>query len=243
MERDDHIHLVDALIIRNVPHQERQLLIAVLLRQFSAVFDHILFQIQADNADIVFFQLMQIIIHGKCEIRFSASEIEDRKLSLLIELRKDIFDKFQEPVDLAEFVRLRPDDLPVLCHHPQISEERHRDPFFQDIMFLTVVGQIRRLRLLPALLFLNGGLSFLADEHRIYVAHRLYLHLAELLCILGKLFFCLLFFQISVKCLFRRKRLKLEQQLPFLLKRPDFHLYYALFIPRVADHRTDKIYI
>ena len=221
MERDDHIHLIHAVIIRDVAGKECKLVITVLLCQPAAVPDHILLQIQPDNADIIAFQLMQIIIHGKCKIRLSAPEVKDRKFPVPVKLRQDILDKLKEPVDLPELVRPRPDDLPVLRHHPEIPEKGHVLSFFENVSLLPVVGQVRRLRLLSALLPLDRGLPFFADQHRI-------LRITV---------------QIFVERLFRRKRLKLKGQLPFQFQRADLHFDDPAFLPRVADDRADEIFI
>ena len=243
MERDDHIHLIHAVIIRDVAGKERKLVITVLFCQPAAVPDHILLQIQPDNADIIAFQLMQIIIHGKCKIRLSAPEVKDRKFPVPVKLRQDILDKLKEPVDLPELVRPRPDDLPVLRHHSEITEKRYEFPFFENVSLLPVVGQVRRLRLLSALLPLDRGLPFFADQHRILRIRRLDLHLPELPGAAGQLLHGRITVQIFVERLFRRKRLKLKDQLPFQLQRADLHFDDPAFLPRVADDRADEIFI
>ena len=51
---------------------------------------------------------MQIIVNCKCQIGFTASKIQNRYFPVLRELRKNILDKLQETVDLAELIKLSP---------------------------------------------------------------------------------------------------------------------------------------
>ena len=115
--------------------------------------DHIFLQIQSYDSYVIFFQFMQIIIHGKCEIRFTTAKIQDCKFSSLIKLRQYILDKFQEPVDLPEFVEFRMHDLSILCHNTKILKKWYRDSLFQHILFLTVMAHINLL--FPALFYLT----------------------------------------------------------------------------------------
>ena len=79
--------------------------------------------------DIVFLQNMQIIIHGKCQIRFSTSKIQNRDLSVLLKFWKNILNKFQKPVDLPEFIKSGMYNFSILCHHTQILEKWNRNSF------------------------------------------------------------------------------------------------------------------
>lgn len=63
---------------------------------------------------------MQIIVNCKCQIGFTASKIQNRYFPVLRELRKNILDKLQETVDLAELIKLCPHDFPFFCHNSQI---------------------------------------------------------------------------------------------------------------------------
>ena len=243
VECDHHIYPVHAVIVCDIPHEEGQLVIPVLFRQLPAVIDHIFFQVQPDDTDVISSQLVEIVVHGECEIRFPASEIQDRKLPPLLQPGEDILDKFQEAVDLAEFVRLRPHDLPVLCHHSQVSEERDRHAFLQDVMFLPVMGAVRRpgfrLSLLPA----YRDLPFFAHKHRALFPHSLDLHLPEPLHIPrdlpARIFGC----QIFMKRLCLCEGFELKVQLPLFFKRAHPDLYYALLVPRITYSPADKIYI
>ena len=60
---------------------------------------------------------------------------------ILIKLREHVLDKFEETVDLAEFVVLRMDDRPVLRLDTELHEERDRDPLFEDVALLPVMGK------------------------------------------------------------------------------------------------------
>lgn len=63
---------------------------------------------------------MQIIVNCKCQIGFAASKIQNRYFPVLRELWKNILDKLQETVDLAELIKLCPNDFPLFCHNSQI---------------------------------------------------------------------------------------------------------------------------
>ena len=243
MESDHHIYPVHAVIVRDIPHEKGQLVIPVLFRQFPAVVDHVFFQVQPDDADVISSQLVEIVIHSECEIRFPASEIQYRKLPSLLQPGKDILDKFQEAVDLSEFVRLRPHDLPVLCHHTQVSEERNRCALLQDIILPPVMGAVRRPHLCLPLLPSYCDLPFFAHKYRALFPHGLDLHLPEPLHnprdLPARIFSC----QILMKCLCLCEGFKLKVQLPLFFKRAHPDLYYALPVPRITYSPADKIYI
>ena len=93
-----------------------QLVKAVRLAETVAAINHVLLQIQTDNAHLIAPQLMKIIIHGKGQIGFSAAEINNNIFPALIQSRKNVFDEFQEPVDLPEFVVAGTDYLPLRGH-------------------------------------------------------------------------------------------------------------------------------
>ena len=78
---------------------------------------------------------------AKVRIRLSTAKINDPGLLILIKLWKHILNKLQEPVDLAEFIILRVDDRPVLRLDTKFHKERNRDPLFQDIPFLPIMGK------------------------------------------------------------------------------------------------------
>ena len=120
MESHHHIHLVHALVGGDVPGIEGQLFVAVFYGQAIALFYHVFFQIQPDDPHRVSFQFLQIIIHGKGQIGLSAAKIQDHRLSRRIQIRENIFDKFQEPVDLAVFIITAADNLSFCRHNPQI---------------------------------------------------------------------------------------------------------------------------
>ena len=82
MKRNNHIHGGHPFIIRNIALIKFQFFIAVFYGQLTAFFDYICFQIQSDDRNIVPLQFTQIIIHGKCQIRFAASEIQYGNLPL-----------------------------------------------------------------------------------------------------------------------------------------------------------------
>ena len=94
MQRHHHVHMIHAVIIRDITSQKCQLLIAVILCQLLAVCDYICLEIQPDDPYIIVFQLMQIIIHGKCQIGFSTSEIYNNRFPVFWKLRNNIFNKF-----------------------------------------------------------------------------------------------------------------------------------------------------
>ena len=129
MERHHHIDLRHSFILRNVSGQEVEMVVAIFLCKCVAVLDHIFLQIQSHHADLVPSHLMQKIIHGKGQVRLPASEIQNRDLPVFRKLRKDILDKFQIPVDLAEFVESGADNLSLLRHDSKITQERNIHSF------------------------------------------------------------------------------------------------------------------
>ena len=90
----DHIYMIHTLILCNITRQEGQFFISVFLCQILTMRDNICFQIQSDDPYIIVFQLMQIIIHGKRQIRLATTEIYDNRFSVFWKLRNDIFNKF-----------------------------------------------------------------------------------------------------------------------------------------------------
>ena len=177
MQCNHHIYFTRPCIIGNISLQKFQFLIAIFLTQFIAVTDYIRLQIQSDHADIVFLQFMQIIIHGKCQIRLATSKIKNCNFPVFWKLRQHIFYKFKKTVDLPELVKLRMHDLPIGSHNTQITQKRHHGSFFQNIVFLPVV---RKIYLFPVSLLhssFDGHFSFLTDKNRIIVSSRLHLHL------------------------------------------------------------------
>ena len=85
-------------------------------------------------------QNLQIIIQGKRQIRFAAAKIQDRHFPVFWKLFPDILDKFQEAVDLPEFVIFGMDDLSIRSHDSQIYQKRHRRAFFQNITLFPVMA-------------------------------------------------------------------------------------------------------
>ena len=112
---------------------------------------------------------MQIIIYGKCQIRFPASEVQYRKLPVFIKLRQNVFDKFQEPVNLPEFIKPGIHDLALFCHNSKLQKKRNRNSLFQHILFPAVMAPVYflffdALRLCP---LLYRYLSLLAYQYGI----------------------------------------------------------------------------
>ena len=186
---------------------------------------------------------MQIIIHGKREIRFPASEINDGQLSPAVEPRQDIFYEFEEAVDLPELIGLRPDDLTVCSHHTQILQKRDRDPFLQNILLFSVVGKIRFFRRCLPFSSLDRNFPLPAHKHCTVLMHCLDLHLPEVLHVFQDLFRRLFPAQVFVKRLCFCEGFDLKMQISLCLHRSDFHLYYSLFFHGITYDRPDKIYI
>lgn len=73
--------------------------------------DDVLLQIQTDDPDIQPVENLQIIIQREGQVRLAAAEVEDRHFPILRKLLPDVLDKFQETVDLPEFVIFGMDDF------------------------------------------------------------------------------------------------------------------------------------
>ena len=110
--------------------QEMQLVIAIFLSKAVTFLNNIFFQIKADDIDIVSFEFFQIIIHGKGQIRFATSEIQNRDLPFSGQRRKNILDKFQKTVDLLKFVIRSIVDFALTVHHAKVHKKRNCRPFF-----------------------------------------------------------------------------------------------------------------
>ena len=160
MQRHYHIHLLHPIKRGNIPHEKLQLIIAILICQFLAMEDHIFFQVKTNHADIKPLPNFQKIIHGKSKIGLAASEINQSQLSVLVQLRKDIFYKFQETIDLTEFIIPCMHDLSLFCHDSKIHQKRHRCSFFYYVAFLSVMLQDPCFSFLYCHFFLNSSFSF-----------------------------------------------------------------------------------
>ena len=202
------------------PLQELQFAVAVFLTQLIAMADHIPLQIQTDDPDIIILQLMEIVVHGKSQVRFPASEVKDGQLPAflrpVLQARQDVLDKFQKAVDLAELVEFRVDHLSLPGHDSQIHQERHRRPLPEDVSLLSVVGQVRLFcRLLPGLLF-HGDLSLFADQRRDRGLSRLHLELLHLFHIHKERFAGLMGRQVPMERLVPLKLLQLKEKCALL---------------------------
>ena len=58
----------------------------------------ILLKVQADDPHRIPLQFLQIIIHGKGEVGFAASELNNGGLPALVQVGKDILNELQETV-------------------------------------------------------------------------------------------------------------------------------------------------
>ena len=68
MERYHHIYFLHTFIFRNITTQKMQFLISVFFCQSIAFPDHIFLQVQPNDINVISFEFLQIIIHGKCQI-------------------------------------------------------------------------------------------------------------------------------------------------------------------------------
>ena len=116
-------------------------------------------------------QHFQVIIHGKCQVRLAASEINDMHGSVGWQFRQNIFNKLQEAIDLSILVITCTDNLPAFCHNAQINHKRHCRSFFDDILLLAIMLQILCLNT-DCFFALYCCLALLADKHR----HHFILH-------------------------------------------------------------------
>ena len=168
VEGHHHIYLIHSLIPGNIPLQELQLFITVFFRQPVAIFNYIGLQVQPDHPHIQPLLHLQIVVHGKGEIGFSAAEINDGQLPVPGQLGQHVLDEFQEAVYLTEFIVLGLHDPPLFGHHPQIHQKLHRLSRLKNVLLLPVVGQAdgaHQLRLF-FLFYLHRELPLLAHQHR-----------------------------------------------------------------------------
>ena len=76
------LEMADSLLpAANVPHLKVQPLIPQLRRQSAAAGDHIRFQIQARDPDVSALYLVQIVVHGKRQIRLPTAKINNADLA------------------------------------------------------------------------------------------------------------------------------------------------------------------
>ena len=179
MKRHNHIDLLYTFIICDIAMQEMQLVIAIFLSKTVTFLNDVLFQIKSDDVDVVSFEFFQIIIHGKCQIRFATSEIQDRDLPFSGQRRKNVLDKLQKTVDLLKFVIRSIVDFPFAVHHSEIHKKRNRRSFFQNVLFHPVV-RLNPDRFQRRMLFdLDRLLTFFADQNGTVRTSSLYLKLRK----------------------------------------------------------------
>ena len=181
---------------------------------------------------------MQIIIHRKCQIRFSTSKIKDCNFSPLIKLRKNILNKFKETVNLSKLVKLRPHNLPFFGHNPKISQKRNHCSLFQNILLLAVMVHICLLIRILLRFSLDCQLPLFAHENRVVPLLCLHLHLFHILHIFKNSIRRLPGTKILMKRLPITKRLQLKNKFSPLKKRTNLHLLHTGFIPRRTQHRS-----
>ena len=182
MKRHNHIHMAAPFIGCDISLIKMQFFVMIFFCQTAACLNDVRLQIQTDHLDIIAFQLMQIVIHGKCEIGFAAPEVNNIHFSVFREPWQDVLNKLQKAVELLKFIITGMFHLTRLIHDSQIYQIGHRHPFLQQIFLLPVVGQ-HRDKILPALYFLSldGQSALLAGKHCPLNAFCLQLKLAELL--------------------------------------------------------------
>ena len=134
MQGNHHVRPLCALISGDIPMAEPQILKPKLLPKAAAEINHILLQIQPRYPDRIPPNLFQIIIHGKRQIRLPAAKIHNRIRPLPRELRKNILNKLQKPVDLPELIILPLHHPAVPRHNSQIHQKRNRLAFPQNII-------------------------------------------------------------------------------------------------------------
>ena len=179
MERHDHIDFLYTFIICDITMQKMQLVIAVFSGKAVTFLNNVFFQIKSDDIDIVSFEFFQIVIHGKCQIRFATSEIQNRDLPFSGQRRKNILNKFQKTVDLLKFVIRSIVDFALAVHHTEIHKKRNRRPLFQNVLFYPVV-RLNPDRFQRRMLFDFDCLpAFFADQNRAIHASSLCLKLRE----------------------------------------------------------------
>ena len=239
MKGHHHIHAVLAFKIRDIPLKEIQPAIPVFLRKAAAAADHIRLQIQARHTDIQPAQLVQIIVHGESQIAFPASEINDPHTPVLWEYGHDVRDKFQETVDLAEFIIPALHRFPLRRLNPKIDQKGNRLSFLQNIFLLPVMRHpqgfrhcFRRVR--SSLAFPDRHLAFFAHYRLRLKAPRLYGKLTETRHGFQNSLQRLLLCQISVKDLIPAEAFQLKKKPVPEHDRPDLKPHIRVLSPRAS---------
>ena len=139
VKRYHHINRLIALITANITNLKGQPVIAILLRCFVTVSDHICLQIQSGDLHIPLLQLHQIIVEDESKIRFAASKIHNPYGLICWKSINLIIDQFHKTVDLTVFVIHGADDLAFCRKDAHIHQRRNDCSFLQQIMFLPVI--------------------------------------------------------------------------------------------------------
>ena len=154
MKRHHHIHMAAPFIGCDISLIKMQFFVMIFFCKTAACLDDISLQIQTDHLDIITFQLMQIVIHCKCKVGFTAPKINDIHLSVFWKPGENILNKLQKAVELLKFIITGILDPARFIHNSQIYQIGHRHTFLQQIFLLPVVGQHGN-KILPALCFLS----------------------------------------------------------------------------------------
>ena len=103
VEGDDHVNRLSEIVFCYVGTHEGQSLHAEIFCDSVTIFDDLCLHIHADHTDVPSLDDGEIMIHGKGEIAFSATQIADVECSVLGEMTFYVADQLKETVDLPEF--------------------------------------------------------------------------------------------------------------------------------------------
>ena len=146
MEGHHHVGMV-AGIIGDVPHEELKPFIPEIRSHLIAEFDHIGFQVQADDFHVALLQHLQIIVDGESQIGFAAAEIDNpQRPAVRIDgqRREHILHNLQVPVDLAELAVMLLEHPAVPVHDSQTNEKVAGFSVGNDVILLFIMGRALR---------------------------------------------------------------------------------------------------
>ena len=125
---------------------------------------------------------------------------------------------------------------PALCSlHSKINQKRHRNPFLQNVMFLTIVHQNRCIQFCHTLFTFDRHFSLFADQNCDQLVLHLDLKLPEILFHkFQNVPDQLITIAVAVKLLLPLACCRLKHQTSFLQNRPDTHFGNAILVPRPA---------
>ena len=84
MERDYHINIKRTLVAVDIAKLETEIFVSVFFGSFVAFFNNIFLKVKSDDCCINLFDLRQIIVNDKCEVRFTTAEVDDIEFFIVL---------------------------------------------------------------------------------------------------------------------------------------------------------------